>query len=254
LLDFLLPLRLLSASAAGTPGGWRYCFTKRKTAMAKKIQIAAAKREKAGKGVSRALRRENRIPAVIYGDKKEPVTISLPAKEINVEYNKGHMFTSLADIKVDGETHLCLARDVQLHPVRDYVLHVDFLRVTPKTKIGVQVPVHFINEEASPGLETGGSLNVVRHEIELVCPATKIPDAIEIDLTGYEQGDAVKSDSLNLPEGAEFGIQDRDFTLATILAPRKIVDETDEEGGEETDVEESEGEEAADAAEDKAEE
>ncbi|NCC21208.1 MAG: 50S ribosomal protein L25/general stress protein Ctc [Alphaproteobacteria bacterium] len=202
--------------------------------MAKHIKLAAEKREKAGKGVSRALRRENRIPAVIYGDGKEPVTISLPAKDVNVEYNKGHMSTHLADIDLGGEKHMCLARDIQLDPVKDFVLHVDFLRVTPKTKINVNVPVHFINEEASPGLDTGGVLNIVRHEVELICPATHIPEFVEVDLTGYEQGDSVKSDRVALPKGATFAISDRDFTFATIVAPRRIID--DEETGGDAEV------------------
>ncbi len=210
--------------------------------MAKKLQIAAEARDKAGKGVSRALRRENKIPAVIYGDNKPPVTITLPAKDMNVEYNKGHMFTSLAEITVNDEKHLCLARDIQLDPVNWFVLHIDFLRVTPKTKIQVKVPVNFLNEEACPGIEAGGSLNVVRYEVEIYCKATAIPESIEVDLTGYEQGDAIKSSTVTLPEGAEFTIQDRDFTIATVVAPRKIVEE-EEEG------EEAEGEEGEEAAE-----
>lgn len=195
----------------------------------KHIQLAAAKREKAGKGVSRALRRENRVPAVVYGDGKPPVSISLSAKDANIQYNKGHMFTSLTDLEIDGQKHLVLARDVQLDPVRDYVLHIDFLRVTPKTRINVMVPVHFLNEDECPGLVAKGILNIVRHEVEMVCAATEIPESIEVDLTGFEIGDAIKISNAALPAGAKPTIDDRDFTLATIVAPKTAAQEEAEE-------------------------
>ncbi len=206
--------------------------------MSKKLKFAAEKRERAGKGVARALRRENRIPAVIYGDHKEPVAISLSAREVNKEYNKGHMFTHLTELSVDGEKHLVLARDVQLDPVMDFALHVDFLRVSPKTTISVNIPVHFINEEQAPGLEdNGGILNIVRHEIELNCRATHIPEQIEVDLTGKDLGDAVRISDVTLPEGTSPTITDRDFTIATIVAPRAQAaedeSEPEEEGSEE---------------------
>jgi large subunit ribosomal protein L25 len=221
--------------------------------MAKHIKLNAAARDKAGKGVSRALRLENSIPAVIYGDHKEPVLISLPAKEVNLEYNKGHMFTSVTDLKVGDEKHMVLARDVQVDPVTDFVLHVDYLRVSAKTKIHVKVPLHFINEEESPGLEHKGILNVVRYEVEIVCPATDIPEALEADLAGAEIGDAIKSTAIKLPKGAVFAIQDREFTLATIVEPRRIIDE--EEEGEEAEVAEGEEEAASEeGSEEKAEE
>lgn len=190
-----------------------------------RIQLSAEKRERAGKGVARALRREDKIPAVIYGDRKDPVGIALPIKEITLEYRKGHLFTSLTDIDVGGEKHLVLARDVQLHPVTDRIEHADFLRVTPKTRIAVEVPLSFINEEKSPGLKEGGVLNIVRHEVEFFCVATDIPESIEVDLEGYEIGDAIKISAIKLPQGVKPTIDDRDFTLATIAAPRALVEE-----------------------------
>lgn len=189
--------------------------------MSKNYAMTAAKRDRAGKGIARALRREGRVPAVIYGDKKEPIKISLVANDTNVEYNRGHMFTTLCDLDVEGEKHLVLARDVQLHPVTDIVEHIDFLRVTAKTKIAVDVPVHFINEEKSPGLDQKGILNVVRYTVELVCSATHIPEQIEVNLEGKEQGDSVNISDAALPEGTKPVIDDRDFTIATIVAPRK---------------------------------
>ncbi|MCB9983216.1 MAG: 50S ribosomal protein L25/general stress protein Ctc [Rhodospirillales bacterium] len=199
--------------------------------MSKNYAMTAAKRDRAGKGIARALRREGRVPAVIYGDKKEPVKISLVANDANVEYNRGHMFTTLCDLDVEGDKHLVLARDVQLNPVTDIVEHIDFLRVSAKTKIAVDVPVHFINEEKSPGLDQKGVLNVVRYTVELVCGATDIPEQIEVNLEGKEQGDAVHISDAILPEGTKPVIDDRDFTIATIVAPRKV-EEVQAEGGE----------------------
>ena len=202
--------------------------------MSKNYAMTAAKREGSGKGIARALRREDKLPAVIYGDNKEPILISLPGNETNVEYNRGQMFTTLCDLDVDGEKHLVLARDVQLHPVTDNVLHVDFLRVTAKTKIAVDVPVQFINEDQSPGMQEKGILNVVRYTVELHCSATKIPDMVEVDLTGKEHGDSINVSDATLPEGTKPVIDDRDFTIATLLAPRKVEEvETEAAEGEE---------------------
>jgi len=182
--------------------------------------LTATKRDRAGKGVARTLRRENRVPAVIYGDKKEPVMISLPEKEINIEYNKAHMFTNLCDMTVDGQKYLLLARDVQLHPVKDVVEHVDFMRVTDATTINVYVPVKFINEDQSPSIANKGSLNVVRHQVELTCIAKDIPECLEVDVAGAEHGDAVKISSAKLPKGATPVIKNRDFTIATLVPPK----------------------------------
>ena len=216
--------------------------------MGKKYAFTAEVREGTGKGVARALRRENKVPAVIYGDKKEPVNITLPEKEVNLEYNKGHMFTTLCDVEVGSDKHLVLARDIQLHPVKDTVEHVDFLRVTPKTKIVVAVPVNFVNEEACEGLKEGGILNVVRYDVELACSATKIPDSVEIDITNFVVGDAIKLSDATMPEGATSAI-DRDITIATIAAPRAMVEETEEDAEGEEGAETAEGEEGEGSAE-----
>jgi large subunit ribosomal protein L25 len=216
--------------------------------MAKKYAFEAEVREGTGKGVARALRREHKVPAVIYGDKKEPVNITLPAKEVNLEYNKGHMFNTLCDVTVGNDKHVVLARDVQLHPVKDFVEHVDFLRVTSKTKIVVGVHVNFINEEECIGLKEGGILNTVRYEVELACSATNIPDNVEIDLTNFDVGDAIKLSDAKLPEGATSAV-DRDITIATIAAPRALVEETDEEAEGEEGAETAEGEEGEGSAE-----
>lgn len=186
--------------------------------------LKATKRDQAGKGVARSLRRENKAPAVIYGDKKEPVKISLEGNAINLEYRKGHMFTSLCDLEVDGQKQLVLARDVQLHPVSDMVEHVDFLRVSPKTKIVVEVPVHFINQDQCPGLKEKGVLNVVRHEVELECLAVNIPDQIDVDLSGKGLGDSIRISNAKLPEGTS-PVMKRDFVIGTIQIPRAYVEQ-----------------------------
>jgi large subunit ribosomal protein L25 len=227
--------------------------------MSKNYALKAEKRDRVGKGVARALRREGKVPAVIYGDSKEPVTIVLPEKELSLEYRKGRMFTTLCDLDIDGEKHMLLARDIQLHPVTDNVLHVDFLRVTSRTSLTVKVPVQFINENDSPGLQEKGILSVVRYDVELVCRATKIPDSVIIDLTPFNIGDAIKMSDAELPEGAESAFE-RDITIANISAPRTMVEEVaeDEEGeegaeeGAEGGEEASEGEAASEGEEEKA--
>ncbi|MFP4313992.1 MAG: 50S ribosomal protein L25/general stress protein Ctc [Alphaproteobacteria bacterium] len=218
--------------------------------MSKNYALVADVREETGKGAARALRRQGKTPAVIYGDGKDPVKVTLDENTINVEYNKGHMFTTLCDLNVGKDKHLVLARDIQLHPVTDIVEHVDFLRVTAKTKIAVNVPVTMINEDKSPGLKDNGILNVTRYEVEVVCQATNIPEEIQVDLSGKEQGDAVKASDATLPEGSKFVIDDRDFTIATIMAPKRLEDleaelaETDEDDGIISDEEAAAAEEA----------
>ena len=187
---------------------------------------------------------EGKIPAVIYGDKKEPIKITLDSNTINVVYNKGHMFTTLCDLNVGSDKHLVLARDIQTHPVTDVVDHVDFLRVTAKTKIAVDVPVQFINEDKSPGIEEKGVLNVVRHTVELRCSATNIPDYLEVDLTGKKHGDSINISDANLQDGTTPVIDNRDFTIATLAAPKVVLDEEEEtaEGDEGAEGEAAEGE------------
>ena len=208
----------------------------------KNYALEANQRDGAGKGIARALRRSGRTPAVIYGDKKEPVLIDIDSNTINVEYNRGQMFTTLCDVDVAGDKSLVLARDIQLHPVTDVVEHVDFLRVTAKTKIAVSIPVHFTHENASPGLDQGGILSVIRFDVELNCSATSIPEAVEISLEGKDIGDSLKMSDADLPDGVTPVIDDRDFTLATIEAPKAVVEE-------ETDEEAAEGEEGAEGSE-----
>ena len=182
------------------------------------LTLAAEARDRAGKGASRAVRREGRVPAVIYGNKESAVAIHVEEKRLVKLLHTGHFMNSVVEIEVDGKTHRTLPRDVQFHPVTDRPIHVDFLRLSANATITVNVPVRFENEAASPGLKRGGVLNVVRHEIEVKAPADAIPDDILVDVTGFDVGDSIHISAVKLPKGVT-PVIDRDFTIATIAAP-----------------------------------
>ena len=182
------------------------------------LTLAAEARDRAGKGASRAVRREGRVPAVIYGNKESAVSIHVEEKLLVRMLNTGHFMNSVVEIELDGKKHRTLPRDVQFHPVTDRPIHVDFLRVAANALITVNVPVRFENEAASPGLKRGGVLNVVRHEVEVKVPANAIPDDIVVDVTGFDVGDSIHISSVKLPKNVT-PVIDRDFTIATIAAP-----------------------------------
>ena len=212
--------------------------------MAQAHPLNAELRERAGKGAARAVRREGRVPGVIYGNKQEPVLISLDPVDLMKEYQNAGFFSHVYEIAVGGEKYKVLARDMQTHPINDLPIHVDFMRFSAKTRLAVNVYVEFVNEEQSPGLKEGGVLNVVRHEVELRCSPDNIPESLVADLSGYEIGDSLHISAITLPEGVELTITDRDFTVATIAAPTVFTEAEDEEG------EEGEAAEGAAAAED----
>ena len=213
--------------------------------MSEALTLPAETRERAGKGASRALRREGRVPAVVYGGKEEPLTVHIEEKELVRQLNFGHFFNSIVMVEVGGKQVRTLPKDVAMHPVTSRPLHADFLRLAKDAKVEVAVPVSFINEDDSPGLKKGGVLNMVRHELELICDADKIPAEIQIDVTGLEVGDSVHISHVTLPEGSESAITDRDFTIATIVAPSALKAEE----GEAEAVEGAEGAEPAEGAE-----
>ena len=200
--------------------------------MADIVTLSAELREKGGKGTARAARRAGRVPAVIYGNQEEPLMITVPRRDLEQRLALPGFMIHLLDVQVDGQVHRVLPRDTQLHPVTDVPLHVDFLRYSADRKITVEVPVTFENEEESPGLKVGGVINVVRHTVEVLCTADRIPDGFSIDLTGLDIGDSVHASTLTLPEGVEFTITDRDFTIATIAAPSVMAVEEEEEAAE----------------------
>ena len=193
------------------------------------LTLSTEARDRAGKGASRALRREGRVPAVIYGMNEEPTLVHVEEKLLNKLLGTGHFFNSVVMVEVGGKSVRTLPKDVEFHPVSDRPLHADFLRVSEHASVHVNVPVVFINEEKSPGLKRGGVLNIVRHEVELICDAAEIPDDITVDLTGFDVGDSIHISVASLPAGAKPAITDRDFTLATIVAPSAL---KSSEGGE----------------------
>lgn len=194
--------------------------------------LKAQAREGVGKGAARELRRQGLVPAVIYGDKKEPVTISLAYKDVYKAIYSGGFLSHTIDLDVDGTTHKVIPRDYQLDPVKDFPIHVDFLRIGKNSKINVQVPVHFENEEASPGIKRGGTLNIVHHTLDLTVSADNIPEAVIVDLTGLDIGDSIHISSIKLPQGAADHSHEDDLTIATIVAPSALKSAGDAEGGE----------------------
>ena len=198
--------------------------------MSNENKLDAQARDRVGKGAARELRRNNMVPAVIYGDKKSPLAIALPSKEITLKIHAGGFMTTILSINVDGTEHKVLPKDFQQHPVSDRITHVDLLRVSAKTAVTVEIPVHFENEEDCPGLKAGGVLNVVRHTVEVNCPANSIPEAFVVDLIACELGDSINISTVDLPEGVVPTITDRDFTIATIATPAGLrSDGTEEE-------------------------
>ena len=187
--------------------------------MSDQLVLSAETRDRGGKGASRELRRNGRVPAVVYGGKEEPLMIHVEEKLLMKQLMTGHFMNSIVMIEVDGKQVRTLPKDVAFHPVKDRPIHADFLRISKDSKVTVAVPVIFINEEASPGLKRGGVLNIVRHELELICDSDKMPDDIQIDVTGYDVGDSIHISAVTLPKGSESAITDRDFTIATIVAP-----------------------------------
>ena len=200
--------------------------------MSENTLISAELRDRVGKGSARAARRAGRIPAVIYGDKKAPLSIEMEERVVRKVIHEPGIFGRLLEVNVEGETTTVLTRDIQMHPVTDEPLHLDMLRVGKSSNVAVGVPVEFINHEKSPGLKLGGVLNIVRFEVELNCPAGNIPEKIVVDLDDVKIGDSIHISAITLPEGVTPTITDRDFTVATLQSPGggvKNEDEDDEE-------------------------
>lgn len=207
--------------------------------------LEAQSRTRAGKGAARRDRRNGRIPGVVYGGGKDPVLVTFEPGALDREVYKSGFYTRLYNIRVDGKrtNQMAICRDLQFDPVKDRPIHLDFLRVSAKTEVTVQVPVHFVGEEESPGLSRGGVLNVVRHEVELLCRADAIPASIEVNVSELDINDTAHISMVKLPEGVQPTIDDRDFTIATIAAPSAVRAEAAEEQ-EEAEAAEAEGAEA----------
>jgi large subunit ribosomal protein L25 len=212
------------------------------------IVLSVEVRERTGKGGARQARRDGLVPGTLYGGDQGPVSIALKNNELIKAINSGKFLANMITIDHKGDTQTVFARDVQFDPVKDMPLHVDFLRVNAKDVITVEVSVNFIGEEQSEGINRGGVLNVVRHAIEVNCPAGQIPEAIDVDISGLDIGDSVHISDVSLPENVEPTITDRDFTIATMQGSRALVEEeaededVDADGVEEAEADASEGE------------
>ena len=207
--------------------------------MAEVMNFLAEGRDRAGKGAARATRRDGRVPGVIYGNKQNPVMISVDPIELLKQISTPGFFGRVYEIEIEGQKHRVLPRDLQLDPVTDRPIHVDFMRFSATTQVNVDVAVLFFNEEECPGIRQGGVLNVVRHAVELRCSPDNIPENLEADLTGLEVGDGIHISDITLPDGVEPTITDRDFTVATIAAPTIVEEEIEEESEEDLEGEES---------------
>ena len=212
--------------------------------MVEAVTVLAEVRERTGKGAARAQRRAGRIPAVIYGEKHDPITISVDQRELAMLFHSPRFFTQIFELNLNGEKHQVLARDLQLHPVTDGPLHVDFMRFNQETRIVLLIPVTFINDELSPGLKRGGVLNIVRREVELLCSPLNIPGELVFDLEGLDIGASIHIGATELPEDVAT-TTDRDFTVATIAAPTLMPSDEEEAESEEGE----EGEEGMDGEE-----
>jgi large subunit ribosomal protein L25 len=200
--------------------------------MSEQLTLSAETRDRAGKGASRHLRREGRVPAVVYGNNEDPLAIHVEEKALRLMLQGGHFMNSVVMIAAGGAPVRTLPKDVQFHPVSDRPLHVDFLRISEHAKVTVAVPIRFVDEAGSIGLKRGGVLNTVRHELELVCDAAEIPEEIKISLAGMDIGDSLHISAVTLPAGVESAITDRDFTIATIVSPSSLKMEAEDAAAE----------------------
>jgi large subunit ribosomal protein L25 len=200
--------------------------------MSEQLTLPAETRDRAGKGASRELRNQGRVPAVVYGANQEPLSIHVEEKLLAKMLSTGHFMNSVVMIDAGGQTTRTLPKDVQFHPVSSRPVHVDFFRISEHSKVTVNVPVRFTDEEESPGIKRGAVLNIVKHEIELSCDAAEIPDDVVISLAGLDVGDSIHISSVQLPQGATPTITDRDFTIATIVAPSALKSDSGETAAE----------------------
>ena len=196
--------------------------------MAELVEMKAALRDNTGSAAARKMRKQELVPAIVYGGNKDAQNISVERKAVWRQLETGHFLSTIYMLDLDGEKVRVIPRDIQLDPVRDFPLHVDFMRVSKSSRIDVEVSVEFLDEEKSPGLKRGGVLNIVRHTIELSCPADAIPQSIEFSLAGLDIGDSIHISAVTLPEGVTPTITDRDFTVATIASSSAMKPEEDE--------------------------
>src|SRR5437588_1214329 len=192
--------------------------------MATVNELKATARPRTGKGAARAVRREGRVPGIIYGDDKAPLNVSLDHAELRQKIFAGHFLTTVYELDVEGAKHRVIPRDYQLDPVRDFPIHVDFMRLGEGARIRVRVPVHIVNADQAPGIKRGGTVNIVEHTIEVYCRADAIPQAFDVDISGLEISHSMHLSDITLPDDVK-PITNRDITLVTIVAPSGYLEE-----------------------------
>jgi large subunit ribosomal protein L25 len=208
--------------------------------MSEMVELKAEERAEKGSVAAKKMRKVDSIPGIIYGGSKKPQMVALERKDLWKQVASGHFLSTVYTINVSGKKERVIPREVQLDPVRDFLVHVDFMRVSKSSRIDVEVPVHFVDEDNSPGLKRGGALNIVRHEIELSCPADAIPEELQISLEGYDIGDSIHISAVKLPKNVTPTIQDRDFTIATIASSSAMKPEEDSGEGDAEDGDDAE--------------
>ncbi len=184
------------------------------------VSLNAVMREKSGKEMAKYLRRKNLVPAIIYGDKKEPTKISLDPRQVLKQLHTGKFFSAVYQVDIEGgKSEQIIVRDLQFHPVSDDIIHADFYRISDKQDVTVEVPIHILNQDKCPGIKRGGVLNMVRYKIPVRCKPQHIPEMVNLDLADYELGQSIHISHVKLPENIIIPIE-RDFTIATIAIPR----------------------------------
>ena len=183
--------------------------------------LEAKERTATGSGVARAVRREKRVPGIVYGDTKDPFMVTICQKSLLTECSRPGFFSRIMTLNVDGKDHVVIARDIQYHTVTDMPLHIDFQRVTKNSRVVVQIPIHFINEDKSPTLKRGGTLNVIVHALDIQCSPDSIPESFTIDLSGIDGNHSITLDSLTLPHNVKAANAQRDHVLATVAISKE---------------------------------
>jgi|SRR6185437_4908680 large subunit ribosomal protein L25 len=193
--------------------------------MAQVQELKVEARTGTGKGPAYQARQKGLIPGVVYGGKAEPENVNIDGHALFLQVGAGHFLTTLFMLDINGRKTRVIPRDVQLDPVSDFPVHVDFMRLEEGATVRLNIPVRFKGQETSPGLKKGGVLNIVRHEIGLICPAETIPNTIDVDVSGLDINESLHIASLSLPEGVKPVIRDRNFTICSVVAPTSVREE-----------------------------
>ena len=196
--------------------------------MADNISLQVEARQETGKGAARALRRNDLVPGVIYGDKKDPQAIKVKFNELLKLLKRGRFMSTLINLDMKEKKEQVICRGVQKDVVKDLPTHIDFMRLSENASINLFIPIRFENQNICPGIKKGGVLTVVRPEVELIVKAKEIPSELVVDLSEFEMGDTITISNIALPKGVTTTITGRDFVIANIQAPSGLKSAEDE--------------------------